>query len=83
MGSPIEEKGRTEDEQSHQVTISQDYYLGAMEVTQGQYEKVMGTNHSYFQGRRVKRESSNHPVENVSCPPVSPAHSDSHSLPTT
>ena len=48
MGSPIEEKGRTEDEQSHQVTISQDYYLGAMEVTQGQYEKVMGTNHSYF-----------------------------------
>ena len=66
MGSPIEEKGRTEDEQSHQVTISQDYYLGAMEVTQGQYEKVMGTNHSYFQGRRVKRESSNHPVENVS-----------------
>jgi formylglycine-generating enzyme required for sulfatase activity len=65
MGSPIEEKDRNEDEQSHQVTISQDCYLGAMEVTQGQYEKVMGTNHSYFQGRSVKRDSSNHPFRTL------------------
>lgn len=42
MGSPIEEEGADNDEQQHQVTISKDYYLGVTEVTQGQYEKVMG-----------------------------------------
>lgn len=47
MGSPIEEKGPYEEpQQQHQVTISKDYYLGVTEVTQGQYEKVMGTNPS-------------------------------------
>lgn len=66
MGSPIEEKGRNEDEQRHQVTISKDYFIGEMEVTQGQYERMMGENWSFFRGRRVKGESSNHPVENVS-----------------
>jgi len=65
MGSPIEEVGRGIDEEQHQVTISKDYYLGVTEVTQGQYEKVMGTNPSYFQKQR-KRDSSMCPVENVS-----------------
>jgi formylglycine-generating enzyme required for sulfatase activity len=49
MGSPIEEEGRGKDEEQHQVTISEDYYLGVTEVTQGQYEKVMGTNPGHFQ----------------------------------
>jgi len=69
MGSPIEEEGADDDEAQHQVTISKDYYLGVTEVTQGQYEKVMGTNPSYFQRRRndeIKGSSSNHPVEVVS-----------------
>ena len=69
MGSPIEEEGADDDEAQHQVTISKDYYLGVTEVTQGQYEKVMGTNPSYFQRRRndeIKGSSSNHPVEWVS-----------------
>jgi formylglycine-generating enzyme required for sulfatase activity len=49
------------------VTISRDYYLGVYEVTQSQYEKVMGTNPSYFQGDNVANvDSSNHPVEMVS-----------------
>ena len=48
MGSPIEEKGRNEDEQRHQVTISKDYFIGEMEVTQGQYERMMGENWSFF-----------------------------------
>jgi formylglycine-generating enzyme required for sulfatase activity len=66
MGSPIKEAGRRENEVQHQVTITKDYYLGVTEVTQGQYEKVMGTNPSWFQGNEVQGNSSNHPVEKVS-----------------
>lgn len=67
MGSPIEEEGAGVDEQQHQVTVSQDYYLGLTEVTQGQYEKVMGTNPSHFQQRVTgKSDSSMYPVEQVS-----------------
>ena len=67
MGSPIEEEGAINDEKQHQVTISKDYYLGATEVTQGQYEKVMGTNPSEFQKRVIRKsDSSMYPVEQVS-----------------
>ena len=67
MGSPESEEGRYDDETQHEVTISKDYYLGVTEVTQGQYEKVMGTNPSYFQKSRVHgSDSSRYPVDNVS-----------------
>jgi formylglycine-generating enzyme required for sulfatase activity len=36
------------------------------EVTQAQYEKVMGAKPSYFHGDEIKGSSSNHPVEQVS-----------------
>lgn len=67
MGSPIAEEGREDKEAQHDVTISKNYYLGATEVTQGQYEKVMGTNPSNFP-KRVTRKSdrSMYPVELVS-----------------
>jgi formylglycine-generating enzyme required for sulfatase activity len=78
MGSPPSEEGSTDDEFEHEVTISSDYYLGVFEVTQSQYQKVMGKNPSHFlddklverhpkTGRVVKKgDSSNHPVEMVS-----------------
>jgi formylglycine-generating enzyme required for sulfatase activity len=67
MGSPESEKGHDESETQHEVTISKDYYLGVTEVTQGQYEKVMGTNPSYFQKREIRKsDSSMYPVEQVS-----------------
>ncbi len=67
MGSSPSEAGRVDDEEQHQVTISQDYYLGAMEVTQGQYLKVMKTNPSYFQKRSIGgSDSSMYPVDSVS-----------------
>lgn len=65
MGSPDTETDRNENELQHQVTISRDYYLGAYEVTQSQYEKIMGENPSHFQGAKVAGDSSNHPVEQV------------------
>ena len=66
MGSPESEQGRYENETQHEVTISKDYYLGVYEVTQAQYEKVMGKNLSYFQGAKVGNENADLPVENVS-----------------
>ena len=48
MGSPADEAGRDIDETQHQVTISKPFQLQTTEVTQGQWEKVMGDNPSYF-----------------------------------
>ncbi len=67
MGSPESEERRVGNETQHEVTISKDYYLGVTEVTQGQYEKVMGTNPSYFQKQIVRKsDTSMYPVEQVS-----------------
>ena len=70
MGSP-ESEVRIADATQHEVTISKDYYLGVYEVTQAQYEKMMGKNPSRFQGDNLRgdslrRDSTNHPVEQVS-----------------
>jgi formylglycine-generating enzyme required for sulfatase activity/tRNA A-37 threonylcarbamoyl transferase component Bud32 len=48
MGSPAREVARKDDEQAHEVTLTRPFYLGAYEVTQKQYAKIMGTNPSYF-----------------------------------
>jgi formylglycine-generating enzyme required for sulfatase activity len=51
MGSPPSEKDRGDDEgPQHQVTITKDFYLGKYEVTQAQWEAVMGNNPSGFKG---------------------------------
>ena len=44
---------------AHQVTLTNDYYLGKYEVTQALWQAVMGNNPSEFKGRDL-------PVENVS-----------------
>ena len=44
MGSPSSEPGRDSDEgPQHNVTISRGFYLGKHEITQAQWESVMGT----------------------------------------
>lgn len=62
MGSiDIEGYRDNRDEQPvHTVRISQPFYLGKYEVTQGQWQEAMGSNPSRFKG------NSNRPVENVS-----------------
>ena len=66
MGSPASEEDRYENETEHEVTISKDYYLGVTEVTQGQYEKVIGVNPSFWQKRVIRKsDSSMYPVEQV------------------
>lgn len=43
MGSPVTEEGRSSDETQHRVKFSKGFWLGKAEVTQGQWETVMGT----------------------------------------
>ncbi len=66
MGSSLREKWALEDERQHQVTISQDYYLGIYKITQAQYERVIDKNPSYFQGVIANNQSSDFPVDSVS-----------------
>jgi formylglycine-generating enzyme required for sulfatase activity len=47
MGSPTDEPNRGSDETHHQVTLT-GFYMGKYEVTQAQYEDVMGENPSFF-----------------------------------
>ncbi len=50
MGSPEDELGRENHETQHQVTLTKDFYIGVFEVTQKQYELVMGSNPSEYTG---------------------------------
>ena len=60
MGSPDSELKRKNGEVQHQVTITRPFYMGKYEVTQAEYEAVMGVeqNRSDWRGAR-------NPVENV------------------
>ena len=59
MGSVPGEPGRGADETPHRVTISRAFWLGATEVTQKQWTRIMGSNPSRFSG------CADCPVENV------------------
>jgi formylglycine-generating enzyme required for sulfatase activity len=59
MGSPEGEADRHSNERQHAVTLTHGFWLGKHEVTQSQWEKVMGNNPSHFKG-------ANLPVERVS-----------------
>ena len=48
MGSPSSEDGHEDDETQHRVTLTKGYWLGKYEVTQRQWESVMGDNPSRF-----------------------------------
>jgi len=61
MGSPSYENGRDDDEKQHRVCLDQGFWLGQTEITQGQWQSVMGSNPSGF-----KDCGLNCPVEQVS-----------------
>ena len=59
MGSPVSEKGRSDDETQHEVTLTKPYYMGKDAVTQEQWEAVVGDNPSDIKGAK-------YPVTDVS-----------------
>ncbi len=61
MGSPKDEADRNPDENQHQVTITRPFWMGETEVTQGQWQAVMGSNPS-----RRSSCGASCPVEQVS-----------------
>ena len=64
MGSPVTPLGvapyfnQPQSQPVHAVTITQPFWMGKYEVTQSEYQAVMGSNPSFFQG-------ANRPVEQV------------------
>ncbi len=48
MGAPVGELGRVNNEIAHQVTLAADYWIGVYEVTQRQYEILIGKRQGYF-----------------------------------
>jgi formylglycine-generating enzyme required for sulfatase activity len=77
MGAAPGELGARPDEKPHKVSISKGFYMGAHEVTQDQYLRVMGKNPSVFHGEMLLKNKKivetmepgvvghNHPVDHV------------------
>lgn len=61
MGSPKSEPGRNWNEKQHRVVISKNFYMQESEVTQGQWEKLVGFNPSAFSDL-----GKSYPVDTVS-----------------
>jgi len=65
MSSPSTEPGRNKyKEAARQVMLTADYYMGVYELTQCQYQRVMGANPSTFQGASYP-DAMLRPVENA------------------
>jgi formylglycine-generating enzyme required for sulfatase activity len=66
MGSPESESGRGDDEVQHKVTLTKGFLLMEQEVTQGQWEAVMGSNPAVADFQGVSLKGANLPIQNVS-----------------
>lgn len=62
MGSPSSEANRESDERQHTVRISNDFYISKYEVTQDEYQSIMGTNPS----KTARGIGDSYPVNMVS-----------------
>jgi formylglycine-generating enzyme required for sulfatase activity len=60
MGSPETEPGRKDIEVQHQVTLTKPFFLGVHEVTQGQWQAVMGT--TPWKGEFSVKEGDDYPA---------------------
>jgi formylglycine-generating enzyme required for sulfatase activity len=64
MGSPKDQLGYDETQPPTKMPVTNGFFIGVFEVTQKQWELVMGTNPSYFEDASA---SASRPVEQVSC----------------
>ena len=58
MGSPPEEAGRDDDEGPRRTVTVPSFFMGRFQITQAQYETVVGENPSQFQGANCPRAIS-------------------------
>ena len=72
MGSPSTEAGADSDEQQHLVKVTKPFCIGAHEVTQAEFQRVMGRNPSNFCAEATGKvsvrgiDTNRFPVERVS-----------------
>lgn len=64
LGLPKDEEGREEDEKQHEVTISEPFYMGRTEVTQGQWRKTIGT--EPWKGQEYVQNGDDYPALHIS-----------------
>jgi len=87
MGSPSNEKGPPEEGPQHEVRISEGFWMGQTEVTQGQYKSVM--NAEPWSGKERVQKSANNPAVYVNwddavefCRKLSQQEGKTYRLPT-
>ncbi len=87
MGSPITEADRLNNEAQIEVTLTKAFYMGKTEVTQGQWQAVIGT--APWTGRDCVREGDNYAATYVSwddaqafCKKLSENENATYRLPT-
>jgi len=66
----------------HNVRISKGFYMGQMEVTQAQYQAVMGVNPSYFKGDKLPVDEVRWYDANDFCKKLSQMEGKAYRLPT-
>lgn len=64
MGSPKDEKGRDNDENQVQVTLTMGFWLGQHEVTQAEWQRAMRT--TPWSGKKEAEKGDNYPATYVS-----------------
>jgi formylglycine-generating enzyme required for sulfatase activity len=64
MGSPETEQGRGDDEDQVQVKLTKGFWIGKYDVTQGEWERVMGT--TPWKGEEYVKEGSRYAATYVS-----------------
>jgi formylglycine-generating enzyme required for sulfatase activity len=82
MGSPSnEEKSRANEKPQHKVDLKS-FYLGQTEVTQAQYQAIMGTNPSIFKGAELPVEMVSWQAATEFCKKLSQKTGKVYSLPS-
>jgi len=82
MGSPLSEAGRDKDEGPQSEVTVKSFYLDSDEVTQAQYQAVMGSNPSSFKGDNLPVDGVTWIEANEFCRKLSQATGRAYRLPT-
>jgi len=82
MGSDLAEPGRHDDETAHEVKITRGFWIAATEVTQPQWEKVMGFNRSDPKGENLPASRLSWPQAVEFCRKLSQTEKRPYRLPT-